>query len=311
VGLLVETWGLWVGGHPVSLPGLLLLGLVVGLVAGLFGVGGGFLLTPLLNVVFGVPLPIAVGTGLALIVGTSVPALLRHRAERQGELRFDLVMLAGSLLGVDAGTRAMDRLSSMGSIALSGRTVPAATVVVQLGYILLLAGAAAMFWRQGGSGSGGHVVAVPGPLARWSFPPRIDLPAVPLRGVAILPIAYLGFVLGFLAGLLGVGGGVALLPILVYGYGFPMRQAAGTGILVLVASASVGTVLHAVRGHVHLGLVAALLVGASLSAQVGVLLGRRVSTRAMRRLFTGVLLAAAGAVLWKLLLVAGVAPAAD
>ena len=113
--------------------------------------------------------------------------------------------------------------------------------------------------------------------------------------------ALIGLASGFLAGLLGIGGGVALMPVLIYGYGFPLRQAAGTGILVLVASAALGTFLHALQGHVHLGLVAALLVGASLSAQAGVLATRRLSVRTLRRLFAGVLLAAAAAVVWHLL----------
>jgi uncharacterized membrane protein YfcA len=291
-------WSLGIEGQAIALPGLLILGVAVGLVAGLFGVGGGFLLTPLLNVVFGVPLPIAVGTGLALIVGTSVPALLRRRAEGQGELRFDLVMLAGSLLGVYAGTSTLDALGRLGTISLLGRTLPTAALAIQGGYVLMLAGTAVLFWRRGTEAA--PSTGAPGPLARWSFPPHIDLPRAQLRRVAVLPIAYLGFALGFLAGLLGIGGGVALLPVLVYGYGFPMRQAAGTGILVLVVSASAGTFLHALRGHVHLGLVAVLLIGASLSAQVGVLASRRLSLRSLRRLFTAVLLAAAGAVAWKL-----------
>jgi uncharacterized membrane protein YfcA len=97
------------------------------------------------------------------------------------------------------------------------------------------------------------------------LPARIDLPVVHMQGVPALPIAYVGLGLGFLAGLLGIGGGVALMPILVYGYGFRLRQAAGTGVLVLVLSAGLGTFVHALRGNVHLGLVAALLVGASLT----------------------------------------------
>jgi uncharacterized protein len=292
---------LWVHAQPVPLPGIIALGIAVGFVSGLFGVGGGFLLTPLLNVVFGVPLPVAVGTGLALIVGTSLPALLRHQSQGQGELRFDILMLAGSLLGVDAGARALDTLSRLGAISMAGRTFPAAALVVQSGYVFLLAGAATLFWRQRLAGANLPGAGRPGPLARWSFPPRVDLPAVQLRGVAVLPIAYLGFGLGFLAGLLGVGGGVALMPVLIYGYGFPLRQAAGTGILVLVASAALGTFLHARQGHVHLGLVAALLVGASLAAQAGVLATRRLSVSTLRRLFAGVLLAAAAAVVWHLL----------
>jgi uncharacterized membrane protein YfcA len=269
--------------------GVVALGLVVGFIAGLFGVGGGFLLTPLLNVVFGVPVPVAVGTGLALMVGTSLPALLRHRALRQGELRFDVLMLPGSLLGVDAGAR-----------CLHGHQLPLASGVIQGGYIVVLAAVALVFWRSGGAADRGAPRTAP--MARWSFPPRVDLPAVNLRDVAALPIAYLGLVLGFLSGLLGIGGGVALMPIIVFGYGFPLRHAAGTGILVLTATVALGTFLHALHGDVHLGLVAALLVGASLTAQLGALATRRLSPRTLRRSFALLLLAAAAAVSWNLLL---------
>jgi uncharacterized membrane protein YfcA len=284
-----------VQGHAVSLTGVIALGVAVGFVAGLFGVGGGFLLTPLLNVVFGVPVPVAVGTGLALMVGTSLPALLRHRALRQGELRFDLLMLPGSLLGVDAGARCLRWLSALGTTSLFGHRLPLASLVIQGGYVILLASVAGVFWR------GGRAGGPTAPMARWSFWPRLDLPAVHLHDVAALPIAYLGLVLGFLSGLLGIGGGVALMPIIVFGYGFPIRQAAGTGILVLTASVSLGTFLHALHGNVHLGLVAALLVGASLSAQVGALTTQRLSSQTLRRAFALLLVAAAAAVAWNLL----------
>ena len=92
-----------IGGQMVSLPGLALLGVAVGLVAGMFGVGGGFLLTPLLSVLFGVPLPIAVGTGLCQMIGTAIASLLRHRRLGQGEIRFDFVMIGGAVVGAAAG----------------------------------------------------------------------------------------------------------------------------------------------------------------------------------------------------------------
>ena len=128
----------------------------------------------------------------------------------------------------------------------------------------------------------------------------IDLPAVPLARVSALVIAQLGLALGFLAGLLGLGGGMALMPILVYGYGFPIRQAAGTGIVVLLASAAYGTVRHALAGHVHLGLAMALLIGASVSAQLGARATRRLPARSLRRAFAGVIVIAVAAIAWDL-----------
>lgn len=295
---------LFIQGHEVWLPALVLLGIVVGFVAGLFGVGGGFLLTPMLNVIFGIPLPIAVGTGLCLMVGTAVPALLRHRTMRQGELRVDLLMLIGSFLGVHAGTSILGWLESLGAWPIGGHAIAVAPLVVQAGYILLLVTSAAAFWgrwrrlERSTDGVDPLMQSRRGPLAGWSRPWPVDLPAVSLGGVSALSFAYLGLGMGVLSGLLGIGGGIALMPILVFGFGFPLPQAAGTGILALVASASVGTFLHALRGHVDLRLAAALLIGASLSAQVGALATRSIATRTLRRLLSAVLLASAAAVTW-------------
>ena len=290
-----------VQGHSVSLAGVIVLGIAVGFVAGLFGVGGGFLLTPLLNVVFGVPVPVAVGTGLSLMVGTAVPALLRHRRQGQGEVRFDLVMLGGSLLGVDAGARVLDRLTHLGTLTIGGRAHALAPLIVQGGYVLLLGAAAAVFWRQARAGAEASCGDASGTARALVVPPRANFPAVGLRGVALIPLSYLGFGLGFLSGLLGIGGGVALMPVLVHGYGFPFRQAAGTGILVLIVSAGFGTFLHALRGHVHLGLVAALLVGASVSAQMARWRRDACWSGPYGELLRCVLVGAAVAVVWNLL----------
>src|SRR5215467_1444413 len=92
-------------GHAVSLPALALAGLFIGYFAGMFGVGGGFLLTPLLMYGFGVPAPMAVGSALCQKCGTSIASFLKYRQLKRGEPRIDLVMIGGSLVGVDAGTR--------------------------------------------------------------------------------------------------------------------------------------------------------------------------------------------------------------
>src|SRR6187402_3689131 len=97
-------------GHGVSLPALAGLGVVVGFVAGMFGVGGGFLLTLLLMYAFGVPAPISVGSALCQKCGTSIASFLKYRKLGRGEPRIDLVMLGGTLMGVDAGTRLLAAL---------------------------------------------------------------------------------------------------------------------------------------------------------------------------------------------------------
>ncbi len=289
-----------VAGHQLPAGGLVLLGLLVGYVAGLFGVGGGFLLTPLLSVVFRVPLEVAVGTGLCQMVGTSVSALLRHRQLGQGEIRFDVLMLAGSLLGVEAGAQVLAALSAAGTVQIGGGEVPLVRLIVQPSYVVLLLAAAAVFWREGRGPYEDLDYVRSAPLARIALPPRTDLPAVPLHGVSATVIAYVGLVLGFTGGLLGIGGGVALMPILIYGFGFPIRQAAGTGIVALCATAVAGTVAHALRGNVHLLLAMVLLVPASVSAQLGALASQRLPARTLRRTFALLLVATVGAIVWDL-----------
>lgn len=289
-----------VGGVDVPILGVAVLGVVIGYIAGMFGVGGGFLMTPLLVVFFKVPLPIAVGTGLCQMVGTALVAFLRHQRVRQGESRFDLLMLPGSLLGVELGARALTALAGAGVATIASHTIPWVTLVVESCYALMLMFVAWNYWRHADAEIDVLLYVRPGPLSRIGPAPRLDLPSAHLRGVSAPVIAYIGLGLGFLSGLLGIGGGVALNPVLIYGYGFPMRQAVGTGILVLFITAVLGTVSHALRDHVCLPLAIAMLVGGTISAQLGALASRRLSGRALSRFQSVVIVGAVLAVLWDL-----------
>jgi uncharacterized protein len=289
-----------VAGHAVWLPGVAALGIVVGWVAGMFGVGGGFLLTPLLTVVFGVPLEVAVGTGLCQMIGTATAALLRHRRLGQGEIRFDLLALPGSVLGVEGGARALDWLDTQGQLQLGTGSIP----VAKPRRPAVVCWPAARRGRDLRARRRGTLEATAhprrGPLARVRIPPRVDLPAARLHDVSASLLAYVGLGLGFLSGFLGLGGGIALMPLLVYGLGFPLRQAAGTGIVTLLATSTVGTLIHARRGHVSLELATVLLVGSTLSAQLGARTSRSASTRTLRRLFAGLILLTVLAIAWDL-----------
>jgi uncharacterized membrane protein YfcA len=289
-----------VAGQIVSLPALFLLGVVVGLLAGMFGVGGGFLLTPLLSVVLGVPVPIAVGTGLCQMIGTATVTLLRHRKLRQGEPRVGVLMVAGSVVGVAAGARTVTLLERLGDVSVGDRHIALVTLVVYVAFTLFLSLSAAAMWRSGTGAVEELEYVRRGPLARVPLWPIIDLPTVPLSRVSTLVIAYSGVGLGFLSGLLGVGGGIAMVPLLVYGFGFPIRHAAGTGISVMLVTAIAGTVIHSLQGHVHLGMTMVLLVGASISAQFGALLTHRLPAGLLRRGFVGMIAAAGMAVVWDL-----------
>src|SRR5262245_51284721 len=140
---------LTVGGAVVPVWGIALLGVGVGYVAGMFGIGGGFLMTPLLVSLFHVPLPFAVGTGLCQMIGTALVSVLRHRRLGQGERRIDVLMLPGSLLGVELGARTLSRLADAGSLRLASHSLPWVTASVESAYTLLLLFVAWNYWRHG------------------------------------------------------------------------------------------------------------------------------------------------------------------
>ncbi len=281
--------------------GLVLLGFAVGIIAGMFGVGGGFLLTPMLAVLFRVPLDVAVGTGMCQMIGVGVAALSRHLKLKQGELVIDGLMLPGSLLGVGLGAQTVAILSGIGALRIAGHTIAASHFGLSVAYILTLAFIA--FWMGRDSRRpmrpAGEPVP-PGPLARLPLPPYVWLPRSEQR-VSTLVIAYLGLATGFLSGLLGMGGGAILTPILIYGIGMRTRTAAGTGILVLVATSLVGTAVHAWNGHVHLGMAITLLTGSTIGAQLGAMLTSRTDGQKLRRVFVWLVLFTMAAVVWDLL----------
>jgi uncharacterized membrane protein YfcA len=211
-----------------------------------------------------------------------------------------VLMLPASLAGVELGTRTLTRLADAGSLQVGARSIPWITLVIEIAYTALLIWVARSYLSYSRNGPDALQYVRPGPLSRVHFGPTLDFPRAGLRGVSGIVVAYLGLGLGFLSGLLGIGGGVALNPVLIYGYGFAIRQAVGTGILVLFATAVVGTVSHALRGHVHLGLAMTLLVGGTIAAQFGALASQKLSGRVLGRLQAVLVLAAAGAVIWDL-----------
>jgi uncharacterized membrane protein YfcA len=293
-------WHIVVGGQSVSLPALTLVGLAIGFVAGMFGVGGGFILTPLLSLSFKIPMPIAVGSALCQKIGTSIGSFLKHRQYQHGELRVDFVMVGASVFGVDAGTRLLALLADLGTFTnANGRPVSIVGLTLEGIYAAMLLFAASMTLnavRKHGKTATEVGSSVAAPLARLRLPPYIALPSVGIPKVSVIVMAYLGFITGLLSGLLGIGGGVALLPILIYGYGFSIKDAAGTGILLLFVTVLVGTVEHALRHNVDLRVALAILAGSSIGSQLGARTTARVSNQVLRVSFAVLLLGTVGAI---------------
>src|SRR5258708_29425848 len=144
-----------------------------------------------------------------------------------------------------------------------------------------------------------HELSPPGPLSRVRIPPMTTLPGA-TRPISLPMLSYLGLVMGYLSGLMGLGGGVMMMPVLVYGIGMPMKMAAGTGIILLVATSMTGTIAHALMGHVHLGLVMVLLAGSTIGAPIGATITGSLSGPKLRGVFGVLVLVTASALLWNL-----------
>ncbi len=279
-----------VGGVDVAMVALAAIGTTVGLVAGMFGVGGGFLLIPLLHVVLDIPLPIAIGSGLCQTIATSLGSLLRYRKMGLAETRLDLLLLGGSIPGVTLGALLLEKLTAMGSMSAFGKTIPVIQVIISMTFLILFCGIALLLWFKEPASTDTDVE--PGPLARIKIGPTVDFPIAGLTRISAPLTSYLGLALGMLSGLLGIGGGVLLVPIMLYGFGFNIRKAAGTGIAAILCVAVIGTIQHARLGNVHLGVVVILMIGSASAAQVGATLTQQLPAVALRRGLAMVIIAA-------------------
>ncbi len=289
---------LTVGDASVWLPAVVALGIGVGLIAGMFGVGGGFLLIPLMHVLLGIPLPAAVGAGLCATIANALGALLRYRTMGHAEVRFDIMLLGGSVLGVDAGARLLGALSKLGSVTIAGVSTRALPLAVTTGYAVLFCAIAWLLWTRPAPTKEEPREA--GPLGKLAIGPMTRLPAAGVGEVSGVVVGYIGLVNGLLAGFLGIGGGILLIPIMLYGFGFSIRKTAGTGIVVVLAVALWGTARHAMMGHVHLGLAVTLMIGSALAAQVGASLTRSLPDTLLRRSLAAVMLLTLGSLIVKL-----------
>lgn len=293
------------------------LGLVVGLLAGLFGVGGGFLLTPLLHVLFGLPYGVAVGTGLAQMAVMSWAGTWEHVRLRHVDFRLGLALIAGSFLGAESGVRVQKILRQSGDIVIAGRLMPAfdlgmaflfVVLLVSMGWAMAIEGRRAARRAAGGSvraaagqeaeitaGSepdeGGPKAAEPRPtaLSRWlarvQVRPSIALAHAPEREISVWVPAGVGYAVAILTGLLGVGGGFLNMPIMIYGLNVPTVVAIGTASLVTSAVAVYSGLRYVMQGMVLWPAAGLLLVGSLIGVRLGARLSHRLPGDRLRRYF--------------------------
>ena len=274
---------------------LVLLGLIVGTLSGFFGVGGGFLITGGL-LVFGVPPVFAVGTGLALVMGSSIINTLKHRRLGNVDLKLGVFLICGTIPAVFLAERLNSALESAGLIG----------PVIRYLYVVLLAGLGSFivydYWRvrRTSNSRPGEVsiIRLAQRVQALRIPPNslwvpglgrvrtyVSLPVSRIERISVFILFGVGFGVGFFAGLLGAGGGFILMPVLIYVLGIPTTVAIGTDLFQIIITGSVGTFLYSLSRHVDPLMAVIMLAAASVGAQLGSTATKFVDAARIRVLF--------------------------
>lgn len=251
---------------------LVLTGFTVGICGGFFGVGGAFIATPALNIL-GFPMAYAIGTDMAHIMGKSIMSTALHR--RLGNVDFvaAMLMVLGTVPGIEMGAQAVMALERMGLVSGAVRWVYV-VVLTAIALLMIREFLDYLRWRARGEHAGGDAAGEPGPLVsairsvRWR--PLVSLPVSGIPVVSVWIVVGIGLVTGFLAGFLGVGGGFVRVPAMMYILGMPTRVAVGTDLLEILFSGTYGTFSYALKGRVDVMAALLMLSGAAVGSQIGV-----------------------------------------
>lgn len=282
----------------VWFPGLILLGMMIGFLTGMFGVGGGFLLTPLLKIVFGLPYPIAVGSSLLQIFLTGSLSSWKHWKQKHVDPVLGVMMALGALCGAEIGIRLMKLLDSGGAVLINNRSLPLLDLVLTGIYLVLMISIAVSVWKETSTDSAGDEIAATTLSQRLSnikLPPLLSFSRSGISSMSLWIPILLSVGVGILTGLLGVGGGFVNLPLLIYVLGVPTIIAVGTSSFQILFAAGYGAYRHATQRHVDPIVVLFLTLGAFLGVQLGVSATRLFGGKKIRRYFA--LVVAAGIIL--------------
>ncbi|MCS6779985.1 MAG: sulfite exporter TauE/SafE family protein [Geminicoccaceae bacterium] len=260
---------------------LLALGAGVGFLSGVFGVGGGFLITPLL-IFIGIPPAVAVGTAAPQVLASSVSGVLAHLERGTVDIKMGLVLTAGGFVGSAAGVLVFRWLLGIGQIE----------TVIALGFVLLLAVVGTLMLIESTRAllASGQAPARPPQRARrhlllHRLPLKMRFTESRLYISALLPLA-VGAVVGLLAAVLGVGGAFVMIPAMIYLIGMPTRIVVGTSLLQVAFVTALTTFLHAYNNKtVDIVLAVLLILGGVVGAQLGARVGTALRGEQLRVLF--------------------------
>jgi len=260
-----------ISGAHISPIYLVVVGFVIGILGGFFGVGGSFIAGPALRIV-GLDWNFAVGTDLAHIVGKSVVAVRQHRAFGNVDLKLGLIMAVGTIGGAEAGAQLIQMLKRAGNVNLVVSIVSIAVYVSISTFMIWeirktltsLKGREQMA-RQDHS----EFMHVTERIQRLKIWPMIELPVSGVKAISLWVVLAVAFVGGLFSGFLGGGAGYIRMPSMVYVLGIPTHLAVGTDLFEIIISASYGTFTHAIKGNVDILIALVMQTGAAIGAQIG------------------------------------------
>ena len=261
-----------ISGVTIFWPGLIILGLGVGVIGGFFGMGGAWMITPGLNIL-GFPMAFAIGTDIAHMAGKSLVSTMRHGKFGNVDYRLGVIMIIGTVAGFEVGAQMIMWLERLGKVDLYVRWM----------YVVLLFLIAWMVFtdvrkriaKEKEAKAGGKEIGKLATGIEWHktfhkipIPPMVHFKAAGFTCSAWLPI-FLSFLTGWLAGILGIGGGLIRMPMLIYFVGCPTHIAVGTDLFEVMISGLYGAGTYTYKGRTELVAAMIMLVGASVGAQMG------------------------------------------
>ena len=281
-------------------------GFLVGLLGGFFGVGGGFLAGPMMFLV-GVPMNFVVGTDLAHMTGKSIVAARRHRILGHVDVRLGMLLVVGTIPGVEIGARIIERLERAGAVDEVVGWIYI-VILVAIGTFTAWESVRALQLVRTERMEARDALAFQGisrRAHRLRLPPLISLPESGIESISLWIILAVSFLTGLLAGLLGVGGGFIRMPLLIYLIGIPTHVAVGTDLYSIVITAGFGTISHGLKGNVDILMALVMGTGAAVGAQIGAVSTRYFAGPRIRLFFSILPFIGAGLTLLKLLGVLG------
>lgn len=275
---------------------MICLGFTIGTITGLFGVGGGFLLTPFLRIVFNISYPMAIGCSMLQILATSVLSAYKHWQNNNVDIKMGIVTAIGSLIGTEFGVQILRHIAGKGSIDIGGHSMLVTDLIINVCYLLLLGSVAFFMYREA---SANNQCGLEEPQTKLKdiirnclVPPIISFPKSNIPQLSVWIPVLLSLLVGILTGMLGIGGGFVSFPLLVYALGMPTKLAVGTSTIQIFLASGYGVFRYVQNDLVDFLLVMFMFLGSTLGVNLGVKLSQKINPYNTRKYFVGLIIMA-------------------